>query len=132
MDYGTKRIGLAVTDPMQIIASALETVETSSIMGYLEKYFEKEQVERLLLGMPERQDGSDTHSTPHIKKFRADFEKKFPAIPVEYRDESFTSQKAMQAMIEAGAKKKQRRTKGNLDKISATIILQEYLEETAL
>ena len=129
IDYGTKRVGLAVTDPMQIIATALNTVEEPKVIAYFKTYFAKEEVELIILGYPTRDDGTDTHSTPHIRKFRLLLEKEFPTIPIEYRDEAFTSRDAMQGMIQAGVKKKQRRQKGNLDKLSATLILQQYLNE---
>jgi len=132
IDYGTKRTGLAITDPLQIIASALETVETSLVLDYLKKYCQTEPVEKILLGYPEREDGKEEHSAPYIKKFYLELEKLLPDIPLEFRDESFTSKEAMKFMIEGGASKKTRRTKGNLDKISATLILQEYLEERSL
>ena len=129
IDYGTKRVGLAVTDPMQIIATALDTIDEKTSLDYLKNYFEKEDVERIILGYATRDDGTDTHSTPHIRKFRTLLEKQFPNTPIEYRDEAFTSQLAMESMIASGVKKKDRRKKGNLDKLSATIILQEYLNE---
>lgn len=129
IDYGTKRVGLAVTDPMQIIATALETVDEKKSIEYIKKYLEKEEVERIILGYPTRDDGSDTNSTPFIRDFRSKLEKELPHIPVEYRDEAFTSQLAMQSMIASGVKKKRRRQKGNLDKLSATLILQQYLNE---
>jgi len=132
IDFGTKRTGLAVTDPLQIIATALTTVSTHELFDFLKNYFIKEEVELVLLGIPVREDGKESHSTPHIKVFFNKFTTEFKNIPIEFRDESFTSQRAMEAMIISGTKKKKRREKGNLDKISATIILQEYLEENSL
>ncbi len=129
IDYGSKRVGLAVTDPLQIIASALETIEEPKIWNYLQTYFTKEAVELVLLGYTTQEDGSDTDSSPLIRAFLAKFNTTFPEKKIVLRDESFTSKQAMQAMIAAGASKKQRKIKGNLDKLSATIILQEYLEE---
>jgi putative holliday junction resolvase len=127
IDYGTKRVGLAVTDPLQIIASALETIDEATTFDFLTKYFAKEEVETVLIGYPTQDDGSDTHNTPFVRKFMENFKQKFPDKPLIMRDESYTSQQAMQTMIRAGAKKKDRSVKGNLDKLSAAIILQEYL-----
>ncbi len=127
IDYGLKRVGLAVTDPMQIIASALETVPEKEIMSYLKSYTEKEEVELFVLGYPTRSDGSDTHATPHVREFKKRLEKLFTQIPVQLEDESYTSKRAMEAMVQAGVKKKDRRKKENLDKLSAVIILQSYM-----
>jgi putative holliday junction resolvase len=127
IDYGTKRVGLAVTDPLQIIASALDTIDEHKILDYLKTYFLKEDVEKVLIGYPTQDDGTDTHNTPHVRIFIEKFKELFPDKIFELRDEAFTSKLAMQAMVNAGVKKKQRREKGNLDKLSATIILQEYL-----
>lgn len=132
IDYGTKRTGLAVTDPLQIIASALETISTPDVLDYIKTYCLSEDVERILLGFPVREDGKEAHSAPHIRKFAIELDKLLPSTPIEFRDESYTSQEAMKVMIRSGASKKTRRTKGNLDKISATLILQEYLEEISL
>ena len=128
IDYGTKRTGLAVTDPEQIIASPLETVSTHELMNYLQAYFEKEQVELLVVGHPRQMDHSDSESMKQIRFFVQAFKKRFEKIPVEWMDERFTSKMAMDAMIEGGMKKAERRKKGNLDKISAAIILQSWLE----
>ena len=127
IDYGTKRVGLAVTDPLQIIASALDTIDEHKIFEYLKTYFSKEDVEKVLIGYPTQDDGTDTHNSPHVRAFVEKFKELFPDKNFELRDEAFTSKLAMQAMVSAGVKKKQRREKGNLDKLSATIILQEYL-----
>ena len=128
MDYGTKRTGLAVTDPGQMIASPLETVLTHELMVYLQKYFEKEEVETMVVGHPVKQDGTDSESMKPLRFFVQAFKKRFPGIRVEWMDERFTSKLAMEAMIEAGMKKADRRKKGNLDKISAAIILQSWME----
>lgn len=128
IDYGTKRTGLAVTDPLRIIASALETVPTHQLLDYLKKYVEREPVEAFVLGLPTRLDGSDTDNTPHVRAFAKKLEAAFPAIPVHWHDERFTSAMALQAMIAGGTKKKDRRQKGNIDKVSATIILQSFME----
>jgi putative Holliday junction resolvase len=128
MDYGTKRTGLAVTDPGQMIASPLETVLTHELMVYLQKYFEKEEVETMVVGHPVKQDGTDSESMKPLRFFVQAFKKRFPEIRVEWMDERFTSKLAMEAMIEGGMKKADRRKKGNLDKISASIILQSWME----
>jgi putative holliday junction resolvase len=129
IDYGGKRTGIAVTDPLQIIATALTTVETPKLMNFLKEYILKEQVERVIIGMPVNWDDTATHATPLVKKFILDFQKNFPALPIEEVDERYTSKMASQAMIEMGMKKKQRQEKGNVDQIAATILLQEYLNK---
>lgn len=128
IDYGRKRTGLAVTDPLQIIASALITVETKELLIFLKKYFQQEQVELILIGEPYNLDGSPTHATALILQFIQKLKKEFPSIPVQTLDESFTSKMASKAMVDMGMKKKDRREKGNIDKIAATIMLQEFLE----
>ena len=128
MDYGTKRTGLAVTDPGQMIASPLETVLTHELMKYLQEYFEKEDVETMVVGHPVKLDGTDSESLKPLRFFVQAFKKRFPVIRVEWMDERFTSKMAMDAMIEGGMKKVDRRKKGNLDKISAAIILQSWME----
>ena len=127
IDYGGKRTGLAVTDPFKIIATALDTVETLKLMGYLKNYFSKEVVELVIIGMPTNWDDSATHATPMVEKFIKEFQKIFPSIPIKTVDERYSSKLASQAMIEMGMKKKQRRDKGMVDQIAATILLQEYL-----
>ena len=129
IDYGAKRTGLAVTDPLKIIASALTTVETKELIDYLKKYFQQEQVELILIGEPKNWDDSDTHATPLVKAFIARLLKEFPAIPVKTVDERYTSKMASQAMVQMGMKKKDRQIKGNIDQVAATIMLQEYLEK---
>jgi putative holliday junction resolvase len=128
IDYGGKRTGLAVTDPLQIIATGLTTVETSKLIAFLKDYFTKEQVDLIIIGMPSNWDDSDTHATPLVKQFIQEFKKYFPAIPVKEVDERYTSKLATQAMIQMGMKKKQRREKGMVDQVAATIMLQEYLQ----
>ncbi|HEX6334917.1 MAG TPA: Holliday junction resolvase RuvX [Flavisolibacter sp.] len=128
IDYGAKRTGLAVSDPLKIIATGLTTVQTSALMTFLKDYFRAEQVERVIIGMPANWDDSDTHATPLVKKFIADFQKQFPSIPVVEVDERFTSKMATRAMVEMGMKKKQRRDKKLVDEIAATIMLQEYMQ----
>lgn len=127
IDYGAKRTGLAVTDPLQIIATGLTTVETPKLIPFLKDYFSKESVELILMGEPKNWDDSDTHATPLVKKAVDRLKKEFPAIPIKMVDERFTSKLASQAMIEMGLKKKQRQNKALVDEIAATIMLQEYL-----
>lgn len=128
IDYGNKRVGLATTDPLKIIATPLETVHITEVMSYLHKYCEKEEVEALVLGWPTRLDGSDTNVTQAVKRFEKELKKHFPQKAVYLHDERFTSKMALDAMIAGGTKKKDRREKGNIDKISASIILQSFLE----
>ena len=127
IDYGKKRTGIAVTDPLQIIASALTTVETKGLLPFLKNYFQKEEVELVLIGEPKNWDESDTHATPLVKQFIQKFKKDFPLMKIETVDERYTSKLASQAMVEMGMKKKDRRVKGNIDQIAAAIMLQEYL-----
>jgi len=128
IDYGGKRTGLAVTDPLKIIATGLCTVETPKLSAFLKDYFSREQVEQVIIGMPVNWDDSATHATPLVQKFIKDFQKNFPSIPIQEVDERFTSKLASQAMLQMGLKKKQRQNKSMLDEIAATIILQEYLQ----
>lgn len=128
IDYGKKRTGLAVTDPLKIIASGLATVDTDQLIWQLKQYFAKEAVELILLGHPRRLDGSDNEITPKVEKLFGQLQKLFPAIPVQLVDERFTSKMAFQAMIDSGLKKKDRQNKALVDEISATILLQGYLD----
>jgi putative holliday junction resolvase len=128
IDYGKKRTGLAVTDPLKIIATGLTTVETPRLLDFLKNYISKEPVERIIIGMPTNWDDSDTHATPLVKKFIQLLKKTFPAIPIQEVDERFTSKLASQAMLQMGLKKKQRQNKALVDEIAATIMLQEYLQ----
>ena len=127
IDYGLKRTGLAVTDPLQIIATGLTTVESKQLIPFLKDYFSKEQVELIIIGEPKNMDDSDTHATPLVEKCIVDLRKNFPAIPIQKVDERFTSKMAKDSMLEMGLKKKQRRNKALVDEIAATILLQEYL-----
>lgn len=127
LDYGGKRTGIAVTDPLQIIASALTTVETPQIWSFLTTYFQQEAVEKVIVGWPTHADGNDTHATPLVRAFQTEWNQRFPAIPLIPVDERYTSKLAMRAMIEGGMKKKDRQKKENLDKLSAVILLQDYL-----
>jgi putative holliday junction resolvase len=131
IDYGLKRTGIAVTDPLQIIATGLTTVESKQLIPFLKDYFSKEQVELIVIGEPKNMDDSDTHATPLVEKCIKDLQKNFPHIPVEKTDERFTSKMASRAMIEMGMKKKQRLNKALVDEIAATIMLQEYLQRMA-
>jgi putative Holliday junction resolvase len=127
LDYGTRRTGVAVTDELQIIASGLTTVPTGELLSFLTKYFSEETVELLLVGEPKQKDGTHSDVEEEIQKFLKDFEAKFPNMEVKRVDERFSSKMAFQTMIDSGLKKKQRRNKGLIDEISATIILQDYL-----
>ena len=129
IDYGTKRTGIAVTDPGQIIASPLETIQSHELMNFLEAYFKTENVETLVVGHPRNMDHSDSESMKYIRYFVEAFKKRFVQVPVEWMDERFTSKLAMDAMLTGGMKKSDRRVKGNVDKVSAAIILQSYLEK---
>jgi putative Holliday junction resolvase len=131
-DYGTKRIGIAVTDPLQIIATGLDTIHPKDIIDYLKKYLSTEQVEIFVVGEPKQMDGSPSQSTPHIKGFITTLKKHFPEIPVERIDERFTSKMASAVVAQSGFKKTDRQNKERLDTISATIILQTYLEKKSL
>ena len=128
IDYGKKRTGLAVTDPLQIIATGLTTVETPKLVAFLKDYLSKEPVELIIIGMPVNWDDSATHATPLVRQFIKQLQKNFPAIPVKEVDERFTSKMASRAMLEMGMKKSQRRNKAMVDEIAATIMLQEYLQ----
>ena len=128
-DYGTKRIGIAVTDPLQIIATGLGTIHPKDIIDYLRKYLQTEQAELFVVGEPLQMDGSPSQSTPHIKGFITLLKKHFPEIPIERIDERFTSKMASAVVAQSGFKKSDRRNKERLDTISATIILQTYLEK---
>ena len=127
IDYGEKRTGIAVTDELQIIASGLITVKTDELIKFLIDYSNKEQVELFIVGLPKQMNNSDSESEKHILSFLKQLKKSLPKIPIKRIDERFTSKIAFQTMIESGLKKKQRRNKGLVDEISATIILQSYL-----
>lgn len=129
IDYGKKRTGLAVTDPLQIIAGGLGTVETSVLYEYIEAYIQREQVERIVIGKPMQPNGQSSENMVRVENFYNRWRKAHPEIPIEYYDERFTSVLAHRAMIDGGVKKKTRReNKGLVDEISATIILQDYLQ----
>jgi len=128
IDYGTKRTGLAVTDPMRIIATALETVETTKLLTYLKQYFAKEKVDEVVIGLPKQMNNTDSETAPYVRQMVARLNEAFPNLPVKYVDERFTSKIALRAMVEGGMKKKDRRDKQNVDKIRRTLILQSYME----
>ena len=127
IDYGKKRTGLAVTDPLQIIAGGLATVSTSELFDWLKGYLAKEQVERIVIGEPRQPNGQPSENLARVQQFVNRWRKAMPDVPIEYFDERFTSVLAHQAMIDGGLKKKARQDKALVDEISATIILEDYL-----
>lgn len=129
IDYGLKRTGLAVTDPLQIIATGLTTVESKLLIPFLKDYFAREEVELIIIGEPKNWDNTDTHATPLVEKFIKQLQKNFPNIPIKKVDERYTSKMAKDAMLEMGLKKMQRRNKKLVDEIAATIMLQEYMQK---
>ncbi|HVI49172.1 MAG TPA: Holliday junction resolvase RuvX [Chitinophaga sp.] len=131
IDYGKKRTGLAVTDPLQLIASGLTTVATHELIPFLKKYFAAEEVETIVIGDPKSLRGEATDATALVKECVRILKKNFPDIPIKQVDERFTSRMAFQTMIDSGLKKKDRQNKALVDEISATIILQEYLQHKA-
>jgi len=128
IDYGGKRTGLAVTDPLKIIATGLTAIDSKELIPFLKNYFLKEVVELIIIGLPKNWDESDTHGTPIVEAAIKKIQKEFPSIPLKTVDERYTSKMAKDAMLEMGMKKKERRDKKNVDLIAATIILQEYLQ----
>ncbi len=128
IDFGAKRTGIAVTDELQIIASGLTTIETESIFSFLEQYFQTEKVETIVIGLPKRLNNEDSEVEKQIQKFITQFSKTFPNIKLERQDERFTSKLALKTMIDSGVKKKKRQDKALIDEISATIILQSFME----
>lgn len=130
IDLGTKRTGIAVTDTLNILANPLITIETSKIVEFLNGYFAKEEVDTIVLGYPIRLDGTPNEMTPRVISLKSRLSKLYPSKKIVFVDERFTSKMAMQSMIAMGSKKKDRKEKaGNLDKVSAAIILQSYLEQ---
>ncbi len=129
IDYGKKRVGLAVTDPLQIIANRLTTVPTHEIWTFLKDYLAREDVEKVIVGYPLQMNNQPSEAVQYINPFLKKFQKDFPDMPLEQVDERFTSKMAFQTMIDAGLKKKDRQDKGTIDGVSATIILQSYLEQ---
>lgn len=128
IDYGRKRTGIAVSDTLQMIANGLTTVSTHELLLFLSDYIAKEPVERILVGLPKQMNNELSDNMKNIEPFVRSLKKRFPAIPVEFVDERFTSVMAHRTMLEAGLKKKARQNKALVDEISATIILQTYLE----
>ncbi len=129
IDFGQKRTGLAATDPLQIIANGICTVQTKNLMQWLKDYFAKEAVELVIIGDPRNIDDSETHATKLVQYFIEAFVKEFPNMPIKGVDERYTSKMAKQSMLEMGMKKKDRRNKAFIDEIAATIILQQYMEQ---
>jgi putative Holliday junction resolvase len=127
IDYGRKRTGLAVTDPLQIIAGGLATVSTSELFDYLKAYIAREQVERIVIGEPRQPNGEPSENLPRVQQFVNRWRKAVPQVPIELYDERFTSVLAHQAMLQGGLKKKARQDKALVDEISATILLQDYM-----
>ena len=128
IDYGKKRTGIAVTDPAQIIANGLTTVETTNLMPFIMQYTAQEEVERIIVGLPKQMDNTESESMKSIRPFINRLKKVIPNIPVEMVDERFTSVLAHRTMFDGGLKKKARQNKALVDEISATIILQSYME----
>lgn len=128
IDYGLKRTGIAVTDPLQIIATGLTTVDSKELISFLKNYFQHEMVELIVIGEPKNLDDSDTHATPLVKEIIKKLQKEFPELPIKTVDERYTSKMAKQAMIDMGMKKKDRRNKRTVDEIAATIMLQKYMQ----
>ncbi len=128
IDYGKKRTGIAVTDPLQIIATALDVVESQQLLTWLESYFQREAVDEIVLGMPTNLKSEDNEMTPLVRKLAERLREKFPTKPLHLIDERFTSSMAQRVLLASGTKKKDRQVKGNTDKIAATIILQDFLQ----
>jgi putative Holliday junction resolvase len=128
IDYGLKRTGIAVSDPLKIFASPLQTVPTAKIIEYLQKYAEEQTITLFVVGYPMNMDGNPSQIAPHVDSFLKQLAKKFPGIPIQKEDERFTSVLAHRAMIEGGMKKKDRMDKSSVDKISAAILLQSFLD----
>ena len=131
IDYGRRRTGLAVSDPLRIFAVALETVDTAKLIDYLKKYAEKETIERFVVGYPVNMDGSPSEARADVDAFLTVLQKAFPGVPVSLEDERFTSVLAHRVMIDGGMKAKDRRDKKSVDRISAAIILQGYMDRTS-
>ncbi len=132
LDYGRKRTGVAVTDPMQLIANGLTTVPTHQLMTFLLEYVQKEKVEKIIIGLPKQMDNTLSESMQYIQPFVKNLQKRLPEMPLEYVDERFTSVLAQRTILQAGLKKKARQNKALVDEVSATIILQTYLENKRL
>ena len=131
IDYGKRRTGLAVTDPLQIIAGGLCTVDTPQLMAYLTQYMQREEVERIVIGLPTQPNGQPSENQARVREFTGRLKKSFPELDVVFWDERFTSVLAHQTMLESGISRKRRQDKALVDEISATIILQSYMESRA-
>ena len=132
LDYGNKRTGIAVTDPLKIIATALETVDTQKLFDFLKTYIALEQVETIIIGLPVNLDGTDTDATAAVRHCMRRLKNSFPDIPILAVDERYSSSMASRAMVDMGMKRKDRQVKGNIDKIAATLMLQEYIRVRAI
>lgn len=132
IDYGQKRVGIAVTDPLQLIANGLTTIPTAEIFSFLDTYTQKEQVDGFVVGLPKQMNNEPSESMKYITPFVNGLKKRYVAIPVVFFDERFTSKIAQQTMLTGGLHKKQRQNKGLVDQISATLILQSYMESKRL
>lgn len=131
LDYGTKRTGVAVTDPLQLIAGGLATVPTGELLAYVQAYVQREPVDLIVVGLPRTMAGEYSDSMKHIRPFVERLRRALPNMPVEYADERFTSVLAHQTMLDAGLRKKARQDKALVDELSATILLQDYMESRA-
>lgn len=129
IDYGTKRVGLALTDDLKIVASPLETIDTAKIIDHLKKLIVKENVELIVLGEPKYLDGNISETTKKVYKFQEELKKTFPTLPIHLEDEMFTSKMASDTLISAGIKKSKRKDKSLLDKVSAALILKSYMDK---
>ena len=127
IDYGKKRTGIAVSDPLQIIATGLTTIHSNELIRFLKKYISEESVALIVIGEPKNLDNTDTHATPLVHAIIEKIKKEFPLLPVQKMDERFTSKLARQAMLEMGMKKKDRQNKANVDEIAAAMMLQEFM-----
>jgi len=129
IDYGKKRVGIAATDPLKLIANKIGTVRTHDIWDFLHDYLKKEDIERIIIGYPRQMNNQASEAVQYINPFIKKLTRSYPGIPVELIDERFTSKMALRAMIDGGLKKKDRQDKALVDSVSATIILQTYLEQ---
>lgn len=127
-DYGTKRVGIAVTDPLQLIATALDTIHAKDVLAYIKNYLEREAVTAFVVGMPRQVDGTESESAQHVRGFIRTLRRTFPTIPIETIDERFTSKMASASISQSGMTKKKRQDKSLIDRVSAVLILQSYLE----
>lgn len=130
IDYGQKRVGLAVTDPLRIVANGLDTVSTNDVIDYLKRYMDREPVDKIVVGLPRQMNGEDSESMKYIRPFVKRLGKEFPGLEIVFVDERFTSVLAHKAMLDGGLKKKDRQNKALVDKISAVMILQTYMESS--